>query len=96
MHRLPEALKLRREPLPDIRDSIAEYLDLVGASEIAERAEVHRSAVNKWIDRYDDFPKPVAVLAQGRVWWWPQVDAYLEENHLAQGRGRPANTSPTD
>jgi hypothetical protein len=90
MHRLPEALQLRGRPLPDIREEIAGFLDLVGASEIAERAGVERSAVNKWQDRYEDFPGPVAELAQGRVWFWPEVEAFIEQRKLARGRGRPS------
>jgi len=56
-------------------------LPLVGVSEIAARAGVVRSAVTNWVERYDDFPAPVADLHCGPIYWWPHVAAWLRESH---------------
>lgn len=57
---------MSREPMP-----------LVGLIEIAMCAGVKRNTVTSWIDRYEDFPEPVAKLAVGPVFWWPAVQAWL-------------------
>lgn len=57
-----------------------EILDvLVGAHEIAERAGVTFSAVVKWQSRHEDFPKPVRTLTMGKMWLWPEVEAWLRK-----------------
>lgn len=51
--------------------------DLVGAAEIADRLEVaHPQTVHTWRRRHDDFPEPVAHLAQALVWSWPDVERW--------------------
>jgi hypothetical protein len=57
--------------------------DLVGIAEIAERAGVTKDAVQKWRQRYADFPQPVAQLAATPVWAWQDVARWIE----ASGRG---------
>lgn len=53
--------------------------DLVGASEIADRLGLsHSETVHQYRRRYDDFPDPVAELAQGFVWAWPDVEKWAE------------------
>jgi hypothetical protein len=52
---------------------------LVGATEIAERLgapAAHR--VHDWRRRYADFPAPVATLAMGLVWNWPEVERWAK------------------
>lgn len=56
--------------------------DLVGVAEIAEKASVSTSAVVNWITRHEDFPKPIVVLASGRVFLWTEVQRWL----VATGR----------
>ncbi len=41
--------------------------ELVGAAEIAEMLGVSRQRVDQ-LAQHDDFPKPAAVLATGRIW----------------------------
>lgn len=60
------------------REEIAEYLELVGISEIAELAGVQPNTVKVWRQRHDDFPKPVAQLKMGPVWTWEQVRPWVE------------------
>lgn len=52
---------------------------LVGNDEIAERAGVATSTVHKWRQRHDHFPKPFAVLLIGPVWYWPDVEKWLDK-----------------
>jgi ParB/RepB/Spo0J family partition protein len=64
-------------------------VELVGPSEVAERAGVSRQTVGKWRERYADFPEPLAMLGAGRaapgrsssegmpVWDWAAVEAWL-------------------
>lgn len=50
---------------------------LVGVTEIAERLGVKAaSRVHDWRRRYQDFPAPVAKLAMGLVWYWPEVERW--------------------
>jgi hypothetical protein len=51
--------------------------DLVSASEIAIRLSMRRpGVVHDWRRRYVDFPHPIARLALGYVWAWPDVAAW--------------------
>lgn len=50
---------------------------LVGVTEIATRLRLKNvQTVRDWRRRYDDFPKPVASLAMGLVWSWPEVERW--------------------
>lgn len=51
--------------------------DVVGVTEIAERAGVKANTVHKWRHRYVTFPRPFAELAQGPVWDWAKVEAWM-------------------
>jgi hypothetical protein len=64
-----------------------EKLPLVGLTEIAQRAGVQKNAVSSWRTRHKDFPAPVAELASGAVWLWPDVEEWL----IATGRRHDAN-----
>jgi hypothetical protein len=55
-----------------------EGLPLVGYLEIAQRAGVQRNVVTMWRSRDLGFPKPVAELRIGPIWWWPDVKGWLE------------------
>lgn len=64
--------------------------DLVGSAEIAERLGLaHPEQVHAYRTRYRDFPEPVAQLAIGYVWNWPDI-ARWRERHPA----RPRQESP--
>lgn len=54
-----------------------ERLDLVGVLDIAERAGVTRDAVQKWRNRYPDFPAIEATISDYPVWRWDEVEAWL-------------------
>lgn len=51
---------------------------LVGATEIADRLDVARQMVHIWRQRHPDFPEPVATLAMGLVWYWPEVERWAK------------------
>ena len=52
-------------------------MELVGLTEIAEMLDVSRQLAHVWAVG-EDFPEPVAVLAQGRVWKRAQVLKWAE------------------
>jgi hypothetical protein len=56
---------------------MSNQLPLVGLTEIAQRAGVRKQAVAMWRTRHPDFPRPVAELHTGAVWWWPHVRSWL-------------------
>jgi hypothetical protein len=62
-------------------------LPLVGLIEIARYAGVRRPVVSSWRTRYSDFPRPVAELAVGPVFWEPDIARWL----LATGRSVDQN-----
>lgn len=63
---------------------MAQKLDLVGVSEIAEMLGVSRQRVDK-ISRSDSsFPKPVAEIRAGRIWLQADVRTW------ASKAGRPS------
>jgi hypothetical protein len=64
-------------------------LPLVGLTEIAQRAGVQKPVVAMWRKRHDSFPVPVAELATGPVWLWPDVETWLRRT------GRPSDRSLT-
>lgn len=57
--------------------------DLAGRVELAQRLGVGNNTISQWTMRYDDFPKPVAVLERGQIWCWSEVRAWAKKN------GRP-------
>lgn len=54
-----------------------ENLPIVGLIEICMAAGVKRTAVSAWRKRHPDFPEPVAELATGPIFWWPDVADWL-------------------
>ena len=52
---------------------------LGGAPEIAESLGLARpQVVHNWRYRHADFPVPIAELRQGNVWYWPDIEEWLE------------------
>jgi predicted DNA-binding transcriptional regulator AlpA len=52
---------------------------LVGATEIAQRLGMNKSTVvHDWRYRYPEFPEPVASLAGGFIWAWPDVERWAK------------------
>lgn len=51
--------------------------EVVSVTEIAQRASVQRQTVHQWRRRHPDFPPPLAELAVGPVWAWPDVEAWI-------------------
>lgn len=52
---------------------------LVGSAEIAQRLDLAFSqTVHDWRRRHPDFPKPVATLKMGLVWFWPDVEDWAK------------------
>ena len=60
--------------------------DPVGVAEIARRAGTSPGMVRNWRRRHADFPIPLAELAMGPVWDWPEVEAWLAK---PRPMGRP-------
>lgn len=56
------------------------YLDrhrnVGGLAEVAVRLDASRQQAWNWADRYPTFPAPLAILASGRVYDLPTVDAW--------------------
>lgn len=59
--------------------------DLVGMTEIADRADVKLDTVLKWRIRYEDFPAPLIDLAAGPIWNWPDVKSWLRRSGRIPG-----------
>lgn len=55
-----------------------------------------KPAVSNWRRRYADFPKPVAELHTGPVWWWPSVEAWLVDTQRATDAGWTAEEVSPD
>jgi predicted DNA-binding transcriptional regulator AlpA len=60
--------------------------DLVSVTEIARMFGVSRQRVNQLIQAYEDFPKPEADLAIGRVWSRSAVQAWEDAHPRRSGR----------
>ena len=56
--------------------------DIVGVSEIAERASVSVYTVRKWKQRYADFPAPFLELTMGNLYLWSEVKEWVHHRHL--------------
>lgn len=72
---------------------LRQYLGLVGPAEIAKRAGVSRTMVNKWRERFPDFPEPIAELDMGPIWRWVDVEPWIKTQQ-AKGPGRPKKDRP--
>lgn len=56
---------------------LPETLDLVGVAEIADMAGASKNSVSNWKKTHENFPKPVANLRSGPVFWKSQVEEWL-------------------
>jgi predicted DNA-binding transcriptional regulator AlpA len=54
---------------------------LVGVAEVADMFGVSRQRVDAIVNTHDDFPKPEAVLAAGRIWSRSAVEDWAR-SHL--------------
>ena len=61
---------------------------LVGLSEIATMLGVSRQRAGQLVHDYEDFPRPVAQLASGRIWETVAVEAWANA-HPVRPPGRP-------
>ena len=57
-------------------------MELVGTTEIGQMLAVSRQRADQ-LTRTDGFPKPVAELAQGRVWRKRDVERWIEKRRTA-------------
>ncbi len=67
---------VRNDPVAMARPTEHQAPVVVGAHEIAARLGVSREAVDKWRQRYPDFPKPDHQLQMGPAWWWATIAAW--------------------
>jgi len=63
---------------------------LVGVSDIAEMAQVKRSAVSNWPKRYKDFPSPRMVTSSGALYDSAEVERWLIESGKISGPVPPS------
>lgn len=59
--------------------------DIVDAAEIARRADVAVTTVYKWKQRHPSFPEPIQDLSVGPIYWWPEVQKWLQEREKTSG-----------
>ena len=62
-------------------------VDLVGLAEAAELAGIGRSALSLRRKQHSNFPRPVAELCCGPIWFRWQIEAYLAEERRLGRRG---------
>jgi hypothetical protein len=62
-------------------------VDLVGLAEAAELAGIGRAALSLRRQQHTNFPKPVAELRCGPIWFRWQIEIYLAEERRLGRRG---------
>lgn len=78
----------------EVRAWVLEFVGMVGVAEIAARAGVRADTVQHWRLRYDDFPEPADELAMGPVWFWADVEPWIETHKATKSKGgRPKRSS---
>jgi len=67
--------------------AIEELIDALGVAEVLGLA--HRNTVSVYQHRYDDMPRPVLDLGEGRVELWlrPEIERWAADQ-VARGRTR--------
>lgn len=68
------------------------FVDLMGAAEVAAELGVTRQQAHRLAQR-SDFPKPVAVLAAGKIWRGRDIRRW-QSNHADRRPGRPEKPYP--
>jgi hypothetical protein len=83
------AVSGRRRPLTPktAEQASAITVDLVGLAEAAELAGIGRAALSLRRQQHTNFPKPVAELRCGPIWFRWQIEAYLAEERRFGRRG---------
>lgn len=61
---------------------------LLGLTEIAALLGVSRQRASQLATEYEDFPRPVAELASGRIWETAAIEAWASD-HPVRPPGRP-------
>ena len=79
----------RRRPITPKTDEqpSAITVDLVGLAEAAESAGIGRAALSLRRKQHSNFPRPVAELRCGPIWFRWQIETYLAEEHRLGRRG---------
>jgi predicted DNA-binding transcriptional regulator AlpA len=54
-------------------------IDLVGVAEVASMLGVKRQRIDQLSRTSRDFPRPVAVIAAGRIWLRADIEKWAEE-----------------
>jgi predicted DNA-binding transcriptional regulator AlpA len=67
-----------------LMDAVQRHLleHLVDIDMIAQRTGCGKTAVSNWITRYPDFPLPVQTFGRSKVWFFPEVERFLEDRSL--------------
>lgn len=68
----------------------SELDDLVSVTELSARSGRSINTVQSWRRRRRDFPTPVAELAAGPIWRWPEVAAWIRARQPARAPARQA------
>lgn len=63
-------------------------MELMGTTEIGQRLGVTKQRADQLSRSHDDFPEPIAILAQGRVWRSEDVETWITA-HPKRLPGRP-------
>ncbi len=67
--------------------------DLIDTQSVAQILGLaHRNTVSEYQARYDDMPRPVVELGDGRLKLWlrPEIERWADRHHKrSAGRGRP-------
>jgi predicted DNA-binding transcriptional regulator AlpA len=66
---------------------------LAGAHEVRELLGVSRQRVYQLAAR-SDFPKPIAVLAQGKIWLIEEIEEWIAEHRLPAAERQPPARPP--
>ena len=81
-----------RAPVDDAPAPEPEPSELVSVAEISSRSGRPANTIQSWRRRHRDFPAPIANLAAGPVWHWPDVAQWMATRRsrglAASGSGR--------
>lgn len=76
---------------------IVDVDDLISASEVAEILGLaHYNSVTTYLNRYDDFPRPVVDKSSGRIRLWLRPDVALWKSHRSKVEGSPASLAENE